>query len=120
MLEHEIDKFNVIDGRRIAGHFILWGVKCHPELEPIEQTFSEIRGKVIESNTGSLKGFAKRFWDATRSVGPATILRQFRKSFDTAQCYKDGTHITNLAAAIKTKSKHRSGTGSDLHDANRD
>jgi hypothetical protein len=100
---------------------VLWGVKYHPELMFIEQKWAYDRDILQPDVNGRYTEWPEKMLAASR-ICPLLCLQRFcRKSYDTSECYSEGTHLSKLREALKKKKTHRTGSSpSQLVNLNRD
>jgi hypothetical protein len=93
------------------GHTILWGVKCHPELQYIEQKWGLVKPRLKKNNRGTTKGFIWAVFEAMRGAELVSLQRFARKSRDILSLYELGAEVGALKGLLKTKRSHRGFNG---------
>jgi hypothetical protein len=118
LIDELIMEHNSLLGRKDA---LLWGVKYHPELMYIEQKWAYDKKKLEPEVNSKYTNWPQKMLSASRICPLLTLQRFSRKSYDTAVCYQEGTHLIHLKKSLKLKKTHRSGSSpSELVHINRD
>ncbi|KAF4747320.1 hypothetical protein FOZ63_020934, partial [Perkinsus olseni] len=92
------------------GDVVIFGVKFHPELAPIEAAYRSVAKTLRISNTsGSSKGFKDRVEGAQES-GDLTlelIRKHFRSAREYLALYREGRTLEEIEKLKAQKRKHR-------------
>jgi hypothetical protein len=118
LIDELLSEHNSLLGRNDS---LLWGVKYHPELMYIEQKWAYDRHRLQPDVNQKYTNWPQKMLRASRQCPLISLQRFCRKSYDTAVCYAEGTHLIHLKKSLEIKSTHRSGTSkSELRNINRD
>ncbi|KAF4652582.1 hypothetical protein FOL47_011004, partial [Perkinsus chesapeaki] len=92
------------------GDVVVYGVKFHPELAPIEAAYRSIAKSLRVSNTsGSSRGFVERV-EAAQGAEDLTITlirKHFRSAREYLQHYREGKTMEEIEKLRAQKRKHR-------------
>ncbi|KAF4695818.1 hypothetical protein FOZ60_003414 [Perkinsus olseni] len=92
------------------GDVVIFGVKFHPELAPIEAAYRSIAKTLRVSNTsGSSKGFKDRVEGAqdTEDLTIQLIRKHFRSAREYLALYREGKSLDEIEKLRVEKRKHR-------------
>ncbi|KAF4712298.1 hypothetical protein FOZ62_013520 [Perkinsus olseni] len=92
------------------GDRVIFGVKFHPELAPIEAAYRSIAKSLrISNTTGSSAGFKERV-EAANDTADLTLTRirkYFRSSREYLRHYVEGKSMAEIESLRKERRKHR-------------
>ncbi|KAF4679609.1 hypothetical protein FOZ63_018986, partial [Perkinsus olseni] len=94
------------DEAELRGERVIFGVKFHPELAPIEAAYpSTAKALRVTNSAGSSAGFKERVIECQEP--PELTLRLIRSCREYLQLYSEGKSLEEIERLRQTKRKHR-------------